>query len=223
MTLLRYQVDCILHGNNKSRILVMSHDLYSIFDLVKVKNDVCGRSKDLKDEPKGYMALENCKLKPATIKNEYGVLMNHVFEYVKDKKEGEEENDEQVENGIGNVMRKLLEGFSSFCYNKNFMEMLHVKDLLDNITPENKRTYYDNFMFRLALNSESHLEEQTYSLNNMTKLFTEDEKVKTAKSLLLLLMYINRPHVVSYLGEANMAVIEGWQKDEEEWIKKDVV
>jgi len=47
--------------------------------------------------------------------------------------------------------------------------------------------------------------------------------VKTAKSLLLLLMYINRPHVVSYLGEANMAVIEGWQKDEEEWIKKDVV
>ena len=223
MTLLRYQVDCILHGNEKSRILVMSHDLYSIFDLVKVKNDVCGRSKDQKEEPKGYMALENCTLKPATMRNEYGVLMNHVFEYVKDKeeKEGEEEKDEQVENGIGNVMRKLLEGFSSFCYNKNFMEMLHVKDLLDNITPENKRTYYDNFMFRLALNSESHLEEQTYSLNNMTKLFTEDEKVKTAKSLLLLLMYINRPHVASYLGEDNMKVIAGWQKDEEEWIKRD--
>ena len=236
MTLLRYQFDCILNGNANSRILVMSHDLYSVFDLVKVKNDVCGKSRDYKDEPKGYMTLENNQLKGATVKNEYGLLLNFVYDYAITKVDGEDEDEKEdsVDSGIGNIMRKLLEGFASFCYNKNFMDMLNMDTLFESIEPEKKRTYYSNFMFRLALNSESHLEEQTYSFHNMYKLFTREEKVKTAKSLLLFLLYVNRLHIEAYLvgtkkdehdntvpDRSKIEMIESWQKEEEEWIKKE--
>lgn len=235
MTLLRYQFDCILNGNSNSRILVLSHDLYSVFDLVKVKNDVCGKSKDCKDEPKGYMTLENSQLKGATIKNEYGLLLNFVYDYAITKADGEEEEKEDsFDSGIGNIMRKLLEGFASFCYNKNFMDMLNMDSLFEGIELEKKRTYYSNFMFRLALNSESHLEEQTYSFHNMYKLFTREEKVKTAKSLLLFLLYVNKLHIEAYLvgtkkdehdnvvpDRSKIEMIESWQKEEEEWIKKE--
>lgn len=233
MTLLRYQFDCILNGNKNSRILVMSHDLYSVFDLVKVKCDVCGKSKD-KDEPRGYMTLENSELKPATVKNEYGILLHHIYEYATETSstEDEEEKENAIESGIGNIMRKLLEGFASFCYNKNFMDMLNMKELFDCIEPKKKREYYSNFMFRLALNSESHLEEQTYSFNTMYMYFTKEEKLKTAKSLLLFLLYVNRLHMESYFLEkkkdehgeeyidrSKIKKIESWQAEEDEWIK----
>lgn len=225
MTLLRFQFDCILHGNANSRILVMSHDLYSVFDLVKVKNDVCGQSKNQKEEPKGYMTLENARLKPATMKNEYGIMMKLVYEYATTEPDTEtdskEETENAIESSIGNVMRRLLEGYASFSYNKSFIDMLNKKDLLECINSEKKRTYYGNFMFRLALNSESHLEEQTYSFHNMSKLFPRDEKVKTAKCLLLLLYYLNKPHLTSYLGKDAIQIVESWQKEEEEWIKSE--
>lgn len=217
MTLLRYQFDCILHGNPMSRILVLSHDLYSVFDLVKIKNDVCGRSKDEKSERKGYMTLENNELKPATMQNEYATLMLHVFTYA--AYGGKDDPDETLEIGIGNIMRRLLEGFSSFCYNKSFEDMLRMEDLLECITPENKRTYYGNFMFRLTLNTESHEAAQVYSLNSITKYFPKDEKVKTAKCLLLFLSYINKTHVEAYLGKTNMEMIENWQAEEKKWIR----
>ena len=218
MTLLRYQFFNICKGNEKSRILVLSHDLYSVFDLVKTKNDVCGKSTDGK---KGYLALEDRKLVPATMKNEYGVLINHVFDYA--VHDNLDELEETNEIGIGNIMRRLLEGFASFCYNKSFEEMLRMEDLLVNISPEKKRLYYGNFMFRLALNGESHMEESSYSLNNFTRYFPHDEKVKTAKTLLLFLFYVNKPHLVSYLGEKGIEKIKEWITEEEvKWITTEV-
>ena len=40
MSLLRFQFGNILKGNTNSRILVLSHDLQSIFDLMKIRNEV---------------------------------------------------------------------------------------------------------------------------------------------------------------------------------------
>ena len=40
MSFLRWQVDALYHGNDKTKILIMSHDLSSVFQLQKVYNDI---------------------------------------------------------------------------------------------------------------------------------------------------------------------------------------
>lgn len=62
------------------------------------------------------------------------------------------------------------------------------------------------------------MEENMYTLNSITTYFTKDEKVQTAKSVLLFLLYINRQHLAAYLKEEELNEIEGWKTEENRWI-----
>ena len=211
MSLLRYQFNSILKGNANSRIIVMTHDLHSVFDLVKIRNEVVpGRRAD-----KVFMELINRKLEVKPVQNEYKKLLDRVFEYA--VYTGADDLDEKKEMSIGNIMRRTLEAFSSFCYNETFEKMVRKEDVLACI-PNEKRSYYESFMGRLTLNGESHMEENVYSLDTMTAFFTKEEKVQTAKSLLLFLFHINRPHLSAYMDATQLATIEGWQTEEEGWL-----
>ncbi len=211
MSLLRYQFGNILKGNANSRILVLSHDLHSVFDLVKIRNEV----EEVKKGDRSFMELENGRLEVKYIQNEYKKLLELVYNYASNTDVNDP--DETLEISIGNIIRRMLEAFSTFCYNDSFEKMLRKEDILGGI-PENKRNYYGNFMYRLTLNTESHMEENVYTLNSITSCFTRDEKVQTAKSVLLFLLYINKPHLAAYLTEAQLMEIEGWKTEEDRWI-----
>lgn len=218
MSLLRYQFNNIKNGNSNSRILVMTHDLRSAFDLAKVRSELKGGKGNSSDRK--FLELVNKQLKPRQGNNEYKKLLESVYDYAKNPIDDE---DEYVETSIGNTMRRLIEAFSSFCYNTSFEEMMCREGVLNAISEE-KRKYYENFMCRLALNGESHMEERVYALNTITPYFTKQEKVQTAKSLLLFLYYINKEHLSCYLGknkegdEDRMAEIEKWKLEEANWI-----
>lgn len=216
MSLLRYQFHNIIKGNPNSRILVMSHDLQSVFDLVKIRGDLKGG----RDRDKSFLELENKALKSQTVKNEYQKLLTHVFEYASSA--NPEELDEGSDLGIGNIMRRMMEAFSSFCYNQPFEAMMRSEGILNHI-PEDKRDYYENFMCRLTLNSGSHEEEHTYTLNDFTPFFTKEEKQQTAKSVLLFLLYVNEPHVKAYMKPEVVAAIETWKGEEDGWMARDEV
>lgn len=49
------------------------------------------------------------------------------------------------------------------------------------------------------------------------KVDSKEEKIQTAKSVLLFLLYINRPHLTAYLPE-HIDEIENWRTDENKWI-----
>ena len=210
MSLLRYQFGNITKGNANSRLLVMSHDLQSVFDLVKIR-------RELNDEQgkKAFLELKNKCIEDQKGRNEYKKLITHVFEYANNVRL--EDLDEIQEMSIGNIIRRMLEAFSSFCYNKSFESMLRMDGILNNI-PEDKRVYYENFMCRLALNGESHEEEHTYTLNNFESLFTKEEKQQTAKSVLRFLLYVNKPHIEAYLGTEGVTKILSWKTGEDGWI-----
>jgi len=212
MSLLRFQFANILKGNPNSRILVLSHDLRSVFDLVKIRNEVI---RNAKEGNKSFMELANNNLVVKTVQNEYKKLLEFVYSYAVNTDENDP--DDRQEMGIGNIMRRMLEAFSSFCYNTSFEKMLRKEDVLASI-PENKKDYYGNFMYRLTLNTESHMAENLYALNSVTNNFTREEKVKTAKSVMLFLFYINKPHIAAYLSESQLAKIEEWKTEEDEWI-----
>lgn len=160
------------------------------------------------------MELVNHNLKMHKSKNEYKKLLECVFEYA--SKAETYDIDDISDISIGNTMRRLLEAYSSFCYDIGFEKMLRKHDILMEI-PEDKRVYYANFMYRLTLNTESHMEENIYTLNGITARFTKDEKIQTAKSVLLFLLYINKPYLEAYLSE-HITEIENWKNDEEKWI-----
>lgn len=211
MSLLRFQFGNILKGNDKSRILVMSHDLHSVFDLVKIRNEVvAGRKPD-----QAFMELHNNKLEVKYMQNEYKKLLEYVYAYAANT--GADDPDETQEMSIGNVMRRMMEAFSSFCYNETFERMVRNPEVLA-IIPDGKRGYYENFMGRLTLNTESHMAESVYTLDTITTCFTKDEKLQTAKSVLLFLLYVNRPHLVAYLDAAQLATIENWKTEEAGWL-----
>lgn len=210
MSLLRYQFSNIKRGNANSRLIVMSHDLQSVFDLVKIRSDLQGGRGEKK-----FLELENKKIKEQFVRNEYQKLLTHVYEYASCDRLVD--LDETSEMGIGNIMRRMLEAFSSFCYNKPFETMMRTEGVISNI-PEDKRVYYENFMCRLTLNGESHEEERTYTLSNFTPFFTKEEKLQTAKSVLLFLLYVNEPHIKAYLKPEVVARIESWKCEENGWI-----
>jgi wobble nucleotide-excising tRNase len=212
MSLLRYQFYKIVDGNANSRILVMSHDLHTVFDLVKIRSDIQGG----RGGEKKFLELENRQLKEQDVRNEYKKLLEQVYAYAADDRE--KEYDDVLEMSIGNIMRRMMEAFSSFCYNEPFEKMAREENVLA-LVPEKKRGYYENLMWRLVLNSESHEEENVYSLDLMVENYTRKEKLKTAKSLLLFLYYINKVHLVAYLKEKNEKVdkikkIESWMTEE---------
>ena len=212
MSLLRFQFGNILKGNVNSRILVLSHDLHSIFDLLKIRGEVIqGKAGD-----RSFMELTKNKLEIKNFRNEYKKMIECVYSYAVDTNKNDP--DEILEIGIGNIMRRMLEAFSSFCYNVSFENMLRKEDILLSI-PETKRSYYGNFMYRLTLNTESHMEESVYTLNSITSFFTREEKIQTAKSVLLFLLYINKSHLKAYLNDEQLTQIEKWKIDEDDWIK----
>ena len=211
MSLLRYQFRNIISGNKNSRILVMSHDLHSIFDLVKIRNEILTP----KQNDSSFMELSNNKLAITHVRNEYKKLIELVFSYAVDS--SAKDPDDTLEIGIGNIMRRMLEAFSSFCYNESFEQMLRNDSILVAI-PKEKHDYYENFMYRLTLNTESHMAESIYSLNSVISHFSRTEKIQTAKSVLLFLNYINRPHLQAYLSEEQMNTIEKWKDEEKNWM-----
>lgn len=217
MSLLRHQFCNIKKGNSNSRMLVLTHDLRSAFDLVKVRSELNGG----KGGKKKFLELVDKQMKEREVSNEYMKLLEYVYDYAKNPTNDEEE---YVETGIGNVMRRMVEAFSSFCYNMTFEEMMCREGVLKAV-PNEKRKYYENFMCRLALHGESHMEERVYDLNTITPYFTKQEKVQTAKSLLLFLNYVNEEHLSCYLAKKNdrdedrMAEIKSWETEEADWIK----
>ena len=95
-------------------------------------------------------------------------------------------------------MRKLLEAYSTFNYNKGIEEVTRNKNILEKVEDEDIKQYFENFMYRLILNNESHTFDETRSLN-FYDFISRYEKIKTARSILILLNILDNTHLKSYL------------------------
>lgn len=201
MSFLRWQVDALYHGNEKTKLLIMSHDLSSVFQLQKVYNDVA---------EKKFMVLELVDKQVVERgifqknRNEYKKIMDEVFD-IANKSNGDYMS-------IGNKMRRMEEAYSSFICNKKFETLLHDDEFLKKV-PNNKRNLFKNLMSRLILNTESHTEEKIYDMHDFTPMFDEDEIRKTAKYLLMLFYYVDPFHLKSYLGD-NFSIVEKWTNED---------
>lgn len=201
MTFLRWQVNEIYRGCNTSKVLIMSHDLMTIFNVQKLYNDIEERKLQV-------MELKNKQIANLGIfrnnRSEYKKIIDEVFAIAIGQS-----NDFL---SIGNKMRRMEEAYSSFIFNGQFEKLLHNDDFLENV-PDAKKVFFKNLMSRLILNTESHTEETVYDMEGFSQMFDKEEIRKTAKYLLMLFYYVDRFHLKSYL-EGNFGIVEKWIEED---------
>ena len=189
--------------NSNSKILCFSHNLEVIFNLEKTFSDIGKTKMTIKE-------LRKCALNEFKYKkyNEYSKMLTEIYEFA-----NTEEGYEKLEYTIGNQMRKVLEAYATFNYKKGIENISTTEEILNKIADESRREYFRNFMYRLILNGDSHMEETARSYPNSTFFDHIDinEKIITAKSLLVFLYLIDDTHIKMYFNNnKQIKNIENW-------------
>lgn len=199
LSFLKLTLSQFLNGNLNSKAIILTHDLLTFFDMEKILeelqkefNDSYGKNKTLFN----LFELKQCNLMEFQYKkrHEYTEMMKMIYDY---SMEGCSDNSIL----IGNIMRQVLEAFSTFEYKKGISEVSTDKIIINKLDDEYK-SYFRNLMYRLILNGGSHKEEETRSgrLDFFT-VISDEEKIRTAKDILCFMYLLNDLHVIAHLGD----------------------
>ena len=211
LSFLRYQINRIVKGNENSKIILLSHDLTTIFDLMKALTEICNSRKGKTDLSK--LNYSQWELKSSQLirfegrRSEYATLLVNVYNFAK--------NGNENSINIGNEMRRVLEAFSTFTYRKSIEDVSIDSNVLRSLG--DKSLYFENLMYRLILHNESHYEEQVYNMHdniNFYEFISNDEKQRTAKDVLCFIYLLNPNHLYAYLKDISGAIdtIRLWSK-----------
>lgn len=209
MSFLNYQLENFLLGNVSTRFIILTHDLSTMYDFINILQEI---NKEYGVEYKGKVKkiynLNKLKFNAFELKNkslskfdkrkrqEYTELVKKIYEYASGK-------GDDYDIVVGNMMRQVLEAFSTFEYKMGIAQIAKDKDILK-IVPEEYRNYFKNLMYRLVLHGGSHREEQVKVLKdniNFYNLISTEEKRRTAQDILCFMYLLNERHLVSHLGE----------------------
>lgn len=201
---IRSKLNKILLNNLNNKLIIFTHEIEAMIHFQKFRNEFKGVSFS-------YFTLydKQTKVFERFDKNGYTQAFIAMYNYVINP------TDEQ-DLIIGNSMRKVVEAFSTFQCKQDIESFMRDKDILE-LIPNNLRLYFENFMYRLVLNGESHFSDQsmTYPEGNFYELISRTEKQITAKNLISFLYIINPIHVKKQLGgnQDFISNVESWIED----------
>jgi wobble nucleotide-excising tRNase len=223
MSLLKNKVSSIIKNNDESQVVVLTHDMQCYYDFHKIAKEI---AIEVKTESDGHIKftykgreLKNKELVPLSYKpNEYSELLKKVYIYACGKTSG-------LEYTIGNIMRRILEAFSTFTYKKGIEEVSIDDSILACIDDKDYVEYFKNLMYRLVLHGESHMEERVKALQDPEYLdfISNEEKERTAQEVICFMYKLNSKHVLAHLdGESDVEInIKNWlDKIKEFYIEK---
>ena len=81
LSFLKYQIQAIINGNNKSKVIVLSHDLATICDLKKVSDEISNVTEN--NEKCNVYELKNKNIEKINTDNynQYSKLINIIYDY----------------------------------------------------------------------------------------------------------------------------------------------
>ena len=207
LSFLRYKLNQMLSACATTKVLMMSHDVSVIFDLQKVMDEVSANCAEVgKHAEYCSFQLVNKRIVPFKAKshNEYTRLMKCVYEYGRNP-------EPTAELTIGNMTRRVLEAFSTFTFKEGPDKVSLNPQVLALIPDQNKRAYFQNSMYRLVLNTESHLQEAVQEAPEMSFFshLTVEEKQRTARDVLCFMYCVNPAHVLAHLPNARKE-LDNW-------------
>jgi len=207
LSFLKYKLSQFLDANINSSVVVLTHDLLTLFDLDKICQEL---NADWKRVFPGQALkyhlweLDNCSLKRFEYRKrqEYTELVRLTYEYGCG-------NAGEYDVVIGNIMRQVLEAFATFEYKKGIAEVSTDETILAGMCDEHK-SYFRNLMYRIVLNNGSHREEQAQSMEiDFLSVISEPEKRRTAKEIICFIYLLNKAHMLAHLGDVSVT-IETW-------------
>ncbi len=207
LSFLKYKLSQFLNGNVNSSVVVMTHDLLTLFDLEKISQELNSEWKRVfLGQPLKYhlWELENCTIKRFEFRKrqEYTELVRLIYEYGCG-------NAGEYDIVIGNIMRQALEAFATFEFKKGIADVSTDETLLAGLCEEHK-SYFKNLMYRIVLNNGSHREEQAQSMEiDFLSVISEVEKRRTAKEIICFIYLLNKAHILAHLGNVS-STIEIW-------------
>lgn len=205
LSFLKYKLGMFLSGNPNTRTLVLTHDLLTFFDIQKIFKEFQDRWKlegltqsfrsyELNDGAIGDFQLNK--------RQEYTELLKIIYDYGSN-------STGDYDIVIGNIMRQVLEAFSTFVYRTGIDKISTDRRILERIDAE-YRGYFENLMYRLVLHGGSHREEQVKSLKiEFFSVISQQDKQRTARDIICFLYLLNKEHVLSHLGNVD-TVLENW-------------
>lgn len=207
-TFLRMMFNKVMKNNSMSRIINFTHSLETMTNLIKICSDI--------DVLFIIKELVNMNLIQFSFKkrSDYKKMLDDTYSYASII-DASQEN--ELDDYIGNIMRRLLEAYSTFNYNKDIEQLTKDKSILEKFTTDKQKEYFENFMYRLVLNGESHTYDETKNVEFFDYI-SREEKIITAKSILVLLYLLDKVHLEKYF--ANNSIISEIQEWENEIIPK---
>lgn len=202
---LRNKLNKILFNNATNKCIVLTHELEAMMNFEKYYSEF--KDKGIKIS---YLYLQNKQIQPFNneIKNNYTKLLNIMYDYAINPSD----TNELI---IGNTMRKVLEAFSTFESKNSIESFMRDEDILG-LIPSNLKEYFQNFMYRLVLNGESHFGESAmiYPESDFFAYISTPEKQITAKNLLCFMYIINPLHIKKQFDNKKDCIenIETWIK-----------
>ena len=214
-SLIRDRAAHILESNPDSLITVMTHDAGIAAELKHTFDDLGEACKGTQSGfTTDYLELRGdatCAL--SMRKSRYSILLKRAFDFA-----SSEQEDEGESCVIGNILRRILEGYSSFNYGISMERLSRDKDLAARFGPA--ATLLTSVMYRLALNDESHLKDSLDALNPSLTFdrYSYQEKMAIAQCVFVLLDYLDEDHVAKQLvhfgipKEEAKRHIDDWRK-----------
>lgn len=199
LSLLKYKISKLLLGNERTRTLVLTHDLQTNFDIYKMFEEIIKACNEMKNQNK-YM-FNSFELKSNQLfrflhkgRQEYTELMSMIYKYAI-------EEDTSNHIVIGNIMRQVLEAFATFEYKKDIASISTDMEILNLLPEQEFKDYFNNLMYRLVLHGGSHREEQIKAMSDFDFFshISEYEKIQIAKDILCFIYLLNKRHLLQHL------------------------
>lgn len=213
ITYLKYQLSKIMDGNANNKIIVMSHDLGTVFHLEKAFNELSTARYGKSNKHPLYECYElhNNQLNDYNgNRQEYTNLVEEIFKYAN-------ESDSLITDfTIGNSLRRLLEAFGSFVYRKGIEDISTDEAILE--LCKDYKGFYRNYMYRLILNNESHFQDRVKSLSDVFyfEQFTPEQLKDTSKKIICFLYLLNPLHIKQHLNDVG----DNFEETINEWLNE---
>ena len=207
LSFLRYKLNQVLSSCETTKVLILTHDVSVMFDLQKTMEEISSNCAGIGKHAEycSFQLLNKAITKfMAKSHNEYTRLMRCVYEYGCNPEVA-------AELTIGNTTRRVLEAFATFTFKEGVEKVSLNPRVLALIPDQNKREYFQNSMYRLVLNTESHSQEAIQGAPELSFFshLTTIEKQRTARDVLCFMYCVNPTHVLSHLPDAQIE-LDNW-------------
>lgn len=208
---LKSQIEEFILANQDTRVIMLTHDLSVAYDLKKMSEDLSKLQKSVFgltcNQQKKRFEYRMLSKGSIVCKNDleayqpYTNMLCVVFDYARHvNQDGDNFEPANEVESIGNILRRVLEAFSTFQYKVGITEVITNEDILCELKHE-QQSYFRSLMYRLILHGESHEQESVHSFEGVAfpELFTVEERRRTAQDVLCLMYSLQKTHVIRHL------------------------